>query len=424
MIKNQSIIKTNEFLVKLSFFCIAFRFEITSVCVFIMFVLSLYEIIKNKINIFKKLNFTILFFFLYFAVDLIGILYSENKSFGFKDLESKLFFLIVPIIFLSNKFKIEIIYKSLKYFIVGTSILLMIHYLQGFLYFLKFDSIPNYVYFSYHIHPTYFSIYLLISIILLLKLKNNLAISINWMYYFFLIMLSFGIILSNSKAGTLTFLIYLSIEIIKFLLKQKKIYLITSLSVLIFISIIIFQKIENSRFSELKTSFNFPYQTEYNGVYNSTQIRIIIWRSVKEIIHNKPFFGTGTGDIKDELKNEFIKIKFQNGIENKYNCHNQYFQIIATFGYVLGLPILIMYGYSIYRGIKSKNLLFVLLNLIIIFNLVFESMLESKAGIEFIVIFFVCFSLYNTKSTFTTFYPIKNNFRSRIRRITGINVKL
>ena len=424
MIKNQSIIKTNEFLVKLSFFCIAFRFEITSVCVFIMFVLSLYEIIKNKINIFKKLNFTILFFFLYFAVDLIGILYSENKSFGFKDLESKLFFLIVPIIFLTNKFRLEIIYKSLKYFIVGTSILLMIHYLQGFLYFLKFDSIPNYVYFSHHIHPTYFSLYLLISIILLLKLKNNLAISINWMYYFFLIMLSFGIILSNSKAGTLTFLIYLSIEIIKFLLKQKKIYFITSLSVLIFISIIIFQKIENSRFSELKTSFNFPYQTEYNGVYNSTQIRIIIWRSVKEIIHNKPFFGTGTGDIKDELKNEFIKIKFQNGIENKYNCHNQYFQIIATFGYVLGLPILIMYGYSIYRGIKSKNLLFVLLNLIIIFNLVFESMLESKAGIEFIVIFFVCFSLYNTKSTFTTFYPIKNNFRSRIRRITGINVKL
>ncbi len=399
MIKNQSIIKTNEFLIKLSFFCIAFRFEITSVCVFIMFFLSLYEIIKNKINIFKKLNFTILFFFLYFAVDLIGILYSENKSFGFKDLESKLFFLIVPIIFLSNKFKIEIIYKSLKYFIVGTSILLMIHYWHGLLYFIKFDSIPNYVYFSYHIHPTYFSIYLLISIILLLKLKNNLAISINWMYYFFLIMLSFGIILSNSKAGTLTFLIYLLIEIIKFLLKQKKIYLITSLSVLIFMSMIIFQKLENSRFSELKTSFNFPYQTEYNGVYNSTQIRIIIWRSVKEIILNKPFFGTGTGDIKDELKNEFIKIKFQNGIENKYNCHNQYFQIIATFGMFLGSLILIIFTLSIYQQLINKNYTLFIFNMIIVFNLLFESIFESKAGIEFIVLLNLCLLFSYAKKT-------------------------
>jgi O-antigen ligase len=361
-----------------------------------MFFLSVFDVIKHKTNIFKKINPTILFLFLYFLIDLIGIVYSGNKSFGFKDLESKMFFVLVPVIFLSNNFSRNIISKSLKYFILGTTIILLILYGFALNYFLNHDSIPTYVNFSFYVHPTYYSLYLLFSIILLIKLNNNSPFLNNWGYYFLLFVLSVGIILTNSKAGTLSFIIFIIILFIKFLLKQKKIYLISALSGLMIISSLVFQKLESSRFSELKTSFNFPYQTEYNGVYNSTQIRIIIWRSVKEIIHNKPFFGTGSGDIKDELKNEFIKIKFQNGIDNNYNCHNQFLQLIATFGYVLGLPVLIIYGYSIYKGIKSKNLLFVLLNLFIIFNLLFESMLESKAGIEFIVMFSLCLLSYHT----------------------------
>ena len=396
MLHNSSIIKINDKLLALSFLALPFRYEITSICVFCMFFLSVFDVIKHKTNIFKKINPTILFLFLYFLIDLIGIVYSGNKSFGFKDLESKMFFVLVPVIFLSNNFSRNIISKSLKYFILGTTIILLILYGFALNYFLNHDSIPTYVNFSFYVHPTYYSLYLLFSIILLIKLNNNSPFLNNWGYYFLLFVLSVGIILTNSKAGTLSFIIFIIILFIKFLLKQKKIYLISALSGLMIISSLVFQKLESSRFSELKTSFNFPYQTEYNGVYNSTQIRIIIWRSVKEIIHNKPFFGTGSGDIKDELKNEFIKIKFQNGIDNNYNCHNQFLQLIATFGYVLGLPVLIIYGYSIYKGIKSKNLLFVLLNLFIIFNLLFESMLESKAGIEFIVMFSLCLLSYHT----------------------------
>ena len=396
MLQNSSITKINDKLLTLSFFSLPIRCEITSVCVFCMFFLSVFDVIKHKTNIFKKINLTILFLFLYFLIDLIGIVYSENKSFGLKDLESKMFFVLVPIIFLSNNFSRDIISKSLKYFILGTTIILLILYGFALNYFLKQGSIPTYVNFSFYVHPAYYSLYLLFSIILLIKLNNNSPFLSTWKYYFLLFFLSVGIILTNSKAGTLSFIIFIIILVIKFLLKQKKKYLISTLSGLIIISSIVFQKLESSRFSELKTIFNFPYQTEYNDAYNSTQIRIIIWRSVKEIIQNKPFFGTGTGDIKDELKNEFIKIKFQNGIDNNYNCHNQFLQIIATFGFVLGLPILIIYGYSIYRGIKSKNFLFVLLNLFIIFNLLFESMLESKVGIEFFVLFnLILFALEN-----------------------------
>lgn len=393
MIQNQSIIKINYKLLELSFFALPFRYEITSVCIFCMFFLSVFDLIKNKkTNILKKINLTILFFLLYFTIDLIGIIYSENKSFGFKDLESKLFFAIAPVIFLSNNFSKVTIIKSLKNFIFGTTLVLLVQYGFAFNYFIKYNSIPNYVNFCFYMHPTYYSLYQLFSIILLLKLKNTFPK--RWMYYFILLLLSIGIILTNSKAGTLSFLIFILIIIIRFLLKQKRIYLISTLSALMIVSILVFQRLESSRFSELKTSFNFPYQTEYKGAFNSTQIRIIVWRSAKELIYNKPFFGSGTGDIKDELIHEYYKIKFQIGIYDSYNCHNQFLQIIATFGYILGFPILILYGYNIYREMRSKNHLFVLLNIVFLFNLLFESMLESKAGIEFIVLFNICLSFY------------------------------
>lgn len=395
MIQNSLIIKANNFLVKLAFFALPFRNEITSVCVFFMFFISLYDITKNKTNIFKRLNFTILFFFLYFTIDLIGIFYSENKIFGIKDLESKLFFLVVPVIFLSNKFKKEIIYKALKYFIIGTTLTLMIHYWFGINYFIKYISIPNYVYFSFFIHPTYFSIYLLFSVILLFYLKRNLYFSVEWIYYLLLITLSIGIILTNSKAGTSIFIIYIFIHSVNFLLKQKKIYLLISIPSIIIISTLVFQKLEITRFSELKTSINFPVQTEYNGYYNSTQNRIIIWRTSKEIIINKPFFGTGTGDIKDELKKEFIKKKFLNGIADEYNCHNQFLQIIATFGFILGGIIIAIFLCSVYEEFKNKNFVLIFFILIISFNSVFESVYENKAGIEAIVLFYLIFSCLN-----------------------------
>jgi O-antigen ligase len=394
MLQNSSITKINDKLLTLSFFSLPIRYEITSVCVFCMFFLSVFDVIKHKTNIFKKINLTILFLFLYFLIDLIGIVYSENKSFGLKDLESKMFFVLVPIIFLSNNFSRDIISKSLKYFILGTTIILLILYGFALNYFLKQGSIPTYVNFSFYVHPAYYSLYLLFSIILLIKLNNNSPFLSNWKYYFLLFFLSVGIILTNSKAGTLSFIIFIIILVIKFLLKQKKLYLISTLSVLMIVSTLFFQRLESSRFSELKTSLNFPKQTEYKGAFNSTQIRIIVWRSAKELIYNKPFFGTGTGDIKDELIHEYYKIKFQIGIYDSYNCHNQFLQIIATFGYILGLPILILYGYTIYREMQSKNHLFVLLNIVFLFNLLFESMLESKAGIEFIVLFNICLSFY------------------------------
>jgi O-antigen ligase len=251
-------------------------------------------------------------------------------------------------------------------------------------------------------HPTYYSIYLLTAFILQIELK--LIKKKNWILNLFLILtIAFGIILTNSKSGILCFILLCIYYIVKLVITTKEFYINKVISLLIIIfftsTLIIVNKkgIKNSRLQELTTILNFPVQKEYTNFYNSTEIRIIIWRSVKEVIINNKLFGTGTGDIKDELKKEFYKVRFINGVENNYNCHNQYLQIISTFGIILGSFVIILFINYLYQNIKNKNKIAIIFTLIFLFNSIFESTLESKAGLELFVLF--CLVLTQNKST-------------------------
>jgi O-antigen ligase len=125
----------------------------------------------------------------------------------------------------------------------------------------------------------------------------------------------------------------------------------------------------------------------YSGVYNSTETRIIIWKLTIVVIKNNLIFGTGTGDIKDELNNQYENTNFIYGSELHYNCHNQILQIIATFGIFFGFPLILILFKILHDTIKNKNMLFSVILLIFIINFLFESFLETKAGVETFVLF-------------------------------------
>ena len=393
MINSTIIRNINEKLFIFSLFALPFKYEISSIAIFGVFTLSCYDVIKNKKNVFNTIKNSIIFFFAYFIIEILGLFYSENLSFGLKDVESKLFFVICPFIFLANRFEEKTLNKSYLLFIASTIITLIIHFLFGINYYIKYSSIPNHVNFAFLMHPAYYSIYLITSVLLTIKLKKENIIKNNILFFILLLLLSFGIVLSNSKSGTITYIIIFIYFIVNQIKKQRKNYLLYFMIVITFISvsILVVNKIKYTRFSELKSSSNFPIQKEYSGEYNSTQERVIIWRSAKQVIINNLFFGTGTGDTKDELKKEFKKVNFQNGIKKNYNYHNQYLQIIATFGVIFGGTILVFFFYSIFKELNNKNYFFIIFNMIIAFNLLFESMFESKAGIELIVLFYCCF---------------------------------
>jgi hypothetical protein len=379
-------IKIINYLICLSFLSISFRHEITSICLYLTVLFSLFEIFKNKINVFKVKNSVILFFISYFIIEIFGLIHTNNFYFAIKDIESKILFVVACLILIGNNTQGFNINKFFKFYIAGIFLNLLFLIVFGIIEFIKHNNFPKYDSFSFLMHPTYYAVNLLIAIIIIFvthNLFNNKFIRI-FLFLFF----SLGIILTDSKAGILCYIFILITITIRYILilnfKLKLIVFILG----IFFSLISYIYLPKSRITELfDTLQTTTLYNNYNGVYNSTETRIIIWRLTRVVINNNLVFGTGTGDIKDELNNQYEKTNFIYGSDLKYNCHNQFLQIIATFGIIFGFPLILILFKILHDTIKNKNMLFSVILLIFIINFLFESFLETKAGVETFVLF-------------------------------------
>ena len=124
--------------------------------------------------------------------------------------------------------------------------------------------------------------------------------------------------------------------------------------------------------------------TETNG---SSSSRLLIWQSSKSVLVENLAIGVGTGDIKDELIKQYKKVNFLHGVENENNCHNQYLQFFILFGIGGGLVFLVSLIYPTYISIKYSNTIYLYFIFLIAANMLVESMLETKAGVEFFALF-------------------------------------
>ena len=120
---------------------------------------------------------------------------------------------------------------------------------------------------------------------------------------------------------------------------------------------------------------------------NSMDLRMAILTVGAKLFKESPIIGYGTGDIKDVLINGYKKENFIKGYDRKYNAHNQFLQFLLAFGLIGMIIFLIILIYPLLYAFFQKNYLYVYLILMLCFNFLFESMLETKAGVEFYAFF-------------------------------------
>ena len=390
-------IKCINFLICISFLTLSFRHEIASISLYLAVFLSIIEIVTKKTNIFKVKNTIVIFLVYYFLIEIIGLVYTENLYFGMKDIESKLLFIVGPLIILANSKNGFNVTNFIRSYILGITINLFYLIIEGCLFYQQNQTPPKYLEFSILMHPTYYSFYLVLAIILILEFRDKL-IKNKSLLSILLILFSIGVILTDSKAGVICFFLTLLFYSIKFILNFKfRMKIIISIISIISIFIII-KQLSKSRIMELTSKLQTSTQFDnYNGIYNSTEQRIIIWRASKKIIKENFLFGTGTGDIKDELKNQFLITNYTEGINKNFNCHNQFLQIIGTFGVILSIPIFILFFKLFYSSIINKKIFLSFITLIFFINFMLESFLETKAGVEVFILYgFIYFSVLKT----------------------------
>lgn len=337
---------------------------------------------------------------------LIGTLYSQNLSHAFSKIEGYTWLLVTPVILftLDRKWMDQKrIVALFLLFIIGMLLSIMTNIGIATFNSIKFHDTGYFFYVKlarYH-HPSYQALYTCVafslSFIFLRRYRQRLSKYIRFMLGFSLPIFAGYIFLLESKAGILAFLIILFI-LFFYLINEKKRRIGVSISVILLfllLPLLLFQIpiIENSRFfSSIQGIKTFQQETDPT---ESTQVRLVVWCSSMHVIADNLLFGVGTGDARDALSAQYEKQKLTHIHESRYNCHNQYLESFVALGIPGITGLLFLFAVPLWQAIRRKDALWLLFLMIVLFNFLFESMLERRAGCDFIALFMGLFTLFN-----------------------------
>ncbi len=350
---------------------------------------------RRVVNSRHRLN-TLLFAGIYLLY-CVGLLYSNNFEYGFFDIEVKMSMFIFPVIMATVRDEVltaATARKVLWSFVFGAFFSLLLCYGLAFLDYLEAGSLRVFYYSSLStlIHPSYLAMYVCFAIAVLLYflhkghihglIKQALAVLLIIAFEFFVIMLS-------SKAGILSLAIILALYVAYILFKEKRFVMGISRGALLATSFVFLFMLFPTSAERFDQARNVLAQADINAgeIANSSGERIMIWWYSFEITNEHFLWGVGTGDIKDHLLIKYKEKEMRNAFALELNAHNQFLQTMITLG-IIGLIVLLLNLIlpALY-SMEFKHYLYLVFLILIGFNFLFESMLETQAGVVFYAFF-------------------------------------
>jgi O-antigen ligase len=374
-------------------FFLPFRNNISSVISVLILLLYIfnYRELKSKFLLFLGNRFAVLFSLLY-VVHLIGLIYTSNLKFALTDLEIKLPLLFFPIIITSDWIVLRKHLNTLLFsFIIGCLGASTISITNSLFDYLRTNDLDSFFYdrVSFLMHSSYYAMYLCFAIIISIYLFRQTNNKVRYFLPFLILLFLTNIILLSSRAGLLMLAITFLMSLLFIIYKRKFRYLII-VSFVLFSSVYIvynFAPATMQRIEILNPLSMLKSDTSKVDDINNRDTRLVLAEMSFVIISSNPILGVGTGDVKDALINQYKINNFKLGITQKLNSHNQYLQFLVTFGIVGFLIFIISMYYPFIFQLKIKNWLFIYFIVLVSINFLFESILETKAGVEFYAFF-------------------------------------
>ncbi len=340
-------------------------------------------------------------FILFFFWQVVGMLYSDNLKEGWRNLELRVSLLIFPLILISPGDMIcKRVHILLKIFAISTFSFLLFCYLYAFYRslsilngslifnpFLQEYTWLNYFYaleFAIFQHTSYLSMFTLMSFYI--ALENAFGIYGQRKYRYLWLIISGTLMISiyflSSRAGILaaflTLPVYLFIKL-KSLDKLRFFWISMLLMTVIFIPIVL----TNPRVNNYK-DWREKHRSTSSNLSND---RMIIWNSAKTILKQNFILGVGTGDIQEELNEEFRSTGYIKLAEVNTNSHNQYLEILIENGLISLIIFFSMILMMFYISYKKRNILYLMFLLLVVISFLFETMLNRLAGVTFFSLF-------------------------------------
>ena len=367
---------------------LAFSMKLNSLFIILLVLqwLLMVPLAEKKENLRRNWKLIALFaaYFLLFA---ISILYSENTSSAWKDIESKLSLLLIPLSILGQK-RLEVkeqavLLKLYVWFLVGVGVFLVgksLFLAGGLLTNQEFSALIG-------VHASYLSLYMAAALFITIQsLTHKSQIKLNTIIALFLAFIL--VVLAARMVTIATFLsLFTWFAVVHFTWKRLLTMIVIFIGVVFAISSIDSVK---SRFQEGLIGEQVEFGNVDDSVkvktYGGKAIRVAIWQCAQEVVKDNWLMGVGAGDVHKSLQASYKRNEFQLAWQyNNFNSHNLFIETIIAVG-VLGVVVLITLFYLLFfSAIKNRNmLLFCFTTLFFMFSLI-ESAFNVQKGIVFLV---------------------------------------
>ncbi|MDC1203379.1 O-antigen ligase family protein, partial [Crocinitomicaceae bacterium] len=123
------------------------------------------------------------------------------------------------------------------------------------------------------------------------------------------------------------------------------------------------------------------FESKNNPSTESNTSRLLMWSTSIDVFKEFPFAGVGTGDYDDVLTKKNESYGNSGVAMHRYNSHNQFLNTMVQLG-LLGLVVLIMLFLNGFKmAYQQKNIIGLFTLSCFFLNFLFESFIESQAGI-------------------------------------------
>lgn len=389
---------------------VGYIFSIATGSIGLLLFLAFWLINFREVNFQKLFKWNRLYWLvLMFLILILQISYSVDLNQGQKDIIRFLPFLVFPLIFRTIKpFDKKERLLIIKIFIHSLSIFLIVCLITAISRQIGFwgrGGIFNWYYFYrydflevFSQHPTYLSMFTLLSLSFLLFWKSQLSLS-KKIFFLTLLTQGFAIILYGSRIAYIIFFIITAIYFFKDLISRKginRIRYITIYSACFFGIIFLAFNIPIVK-ERILFTLGYKYDYKFNNkefVKNNApeeQGRLLLWQDALDLIKERPIFGYGTGATREVLLQKYKEEEHTLFLEKRYNAHNSYLELLLSGGFVLlfyYLSVLLLLFLNSYR---KGDLVLLSFSLIIAISSITETLFIAQ-GIIFLS-FFYCFFL-------------------------------
>lgn len=395
-------------------------FNVLNYAITLLCALWLYLTISSKTLQFRfKKNGWAILYLVYFGLQVLSVLYSENFAYGIRKMETKVPFLIFPLLFFSGYNIIEKVDQKKTLFVFTQSICLICLFILVKILLSSHDIASAWHEYTFKnlsgiisVHPGYFSLCICFSVLILLTQFSYYSLAQRVLIFGEICLFILFIFRLASRMPIIGLVVCLIVYI---LFERKYILLLVSTvgGILGF-----FLLTENS--PDIKERYLAPLSFISTGNLEGLKAYVLdrtqIYSCAIEVLSGPSLLtGVGAGDANQSL----IQCYDQHGYEwvssQEYNAHNEFLQSTLETGICGGIIFTILLVWPSRLWAHQKEF-FLFTILFCIFSLT-ESTLQVQKGVVFFTFFHTFFSSMTIKSQIRQNEKIKFwNYRLRQNR--------